>query len=452
MELIELIMSKSNLELAMERVRVNRGAGGVDRMDVDEGIQYFKDHMDEIRQAVIDMKYRPLPVRRVYIPKSNGKMRGLGIPTVVDRIIQQAAALILDRIFDPHFSEFSYGFRRDKSAHKAVFQALEYLNEGYQWVVDLDIEKFFDNVNHDKLISIIRERMNDRAVLHLIRTFLKAGVFENDKVTASEMGTPQGGCISPLLANIYLDKFDKELEQRGLRYVRYADDICVFVKTEMAAERVMKSVSSWLERKLFLKVNPTKTKIVRPGKCTFLGFGFYKAGPKWQARPAEDRKMRLYDKIREVLCRKKAAATPLSVLFTKVNQIVRGWINYFRLGSMKTFMREFGKWLRHKVRVVIMKQWKKPRTIFRNLTTLNRVLKMKFTPEQIRQTANSRLGLYRTAGMITVNYLLSPKVLGMKKKDRPGLVDPLKYYCVTRANLYACKGVAPDTRPVRPVQ
>lgn len=171
MELIELIMSKSNLELAMERVRVNRGVGGVDRMDVDEGIQYFKDHMDEIRQAVIDMKYRPLPVRRVYIPKSNGKMRGLGIPTVVDRIIQQAAALILDRIFDPHFSEFSYGFRRDKSAHKAVFQALEYLNEGYQWVVDLDIEKFFDNVNHDKLISIIRERMNDRAVLHLIRTF-----------------------------------------------------------------------------------------------------------------------------------------------------------------------------------------------------------------------------------------------------------------------------------------
>lgn len=428
MELIESIMSESNLMKAAAAVRRNKGAAGVDNMNVFEGTQYLKDHQEEIRQAVISMEYSPQPVRRVYIPKPNGKKRGLGIPTVIDRTIQQATAQILENIFDPCFSEFSFGFRPGRSAHDAVMQALEYLNDGYQWVIDLDIEKFFDMVSHDKLISIIREKVNDRATLHLIRSFLKAGVMEDGKVLASELGTPQGGCISPLLANIYLDKFDKELEQRELHFVRYADDVVIFVKSEKSANRVMRSVSDWLERKLFLKVSPTKTKVCRPTKSTFLGFTFWKNGQEWKARPADDRKMRLYDKIRQILCRKRAAATPLAVLFTKVNQVVRGWINYFRIGSMMMFMKKFGEWLRHKIRVIIFKQWKRPRTIYENLSYLNRRFKCGIPAEKIRQTANSRLGLYRQAGLSTANFLLSPDVLRIEKGDRPGLVDPASYY------------------------
>uniref|UniRef100_UPI0028053F90 group II intron maturase-specific domain-containing protein n=1 Tax=uncultured Lactobacillus sp. TaxID=153152 RepID=UPI0028053F90 len=230
------------------------------------------------------------------------------------------------------------------------------------------------------------------------------------------------------LSNIYLDKFDKELEQRGLRFVRYADDCNIFVKSKMSADRVMKSVSSWLERKLFLKVNATKTKVVRPTKSNFLGFTFFKTGDKWQCKPGDDRKQKLYDKIKLILSRRKAAAHPLSSVFTKVNQVVRGWINYFCIGGMKTFITEFGQWLRHKIRVVIVKQWKKPRRIYINLMRINKLFKCNFTDEDIHKTANTRLGLYRRSTGHIINYLLSPKVLGIKKADRPGLVDPLEYY------------------------
>ncbi len=315
-------------------------------------------------------------------------------------------------------------------------EVLEYLNSGYEWVIDLDIEKYFDTVNHDKLISILREKVNDRKTLHLIRSFLKAGVMENGLVSPSEMGVPQGGPLSPILANIYLDKFDRELESRGLHFVRYADDCDIFVGSEMAANRVMKSAASWLERKLFLKVSPTKTKVGRPQNSEFLGFTYWKSSKDgWHCKPSDDRKKRLIAKVRLVLKRREAVSRPLAVTFTKLNQIMRGWINYFSIGDMKGFLDRFGQWMRHKVRVIIIKQWKRPKRIDINLQKLNRTFHCHFTEEDTFKVANSRLGWYRRCGMDVVNYALSPKVLALpnRKTGRPGLVNPLNYYLSIRA-------------------
>ena len=428
MELIDQILSQSNLKEAIKRVKANKGAAGVDKRTIYEVDDYFKKHQAEIKQSIKTMKYRPQAVRRVYIPKANGKKRPLGIPTVVDRVIQQAISQVLMKIYDPEFNAYSYGFRPKRSAHDAVEQVLEYLDEGYQWVIDLDIEKYFDTVNHDKLISTLREQINDKTTLHLIRSFLKAGIMEDGLVKPNKLGVPQGGPLSPILSNIYLDKFDKELEERGLHFVRYADDCNIFVKSKMSADRVMKSATSWLERKLFLKVNATKTKVVRPTKSNFLGFTFFKTGEKWQCKPGDDRKKKLYEKLKLVLCRRKAVAMPLSLIFTKVNQIVRGWINYFRIGSIKVFLFKFGQWMRHKIRVIIIKQWKLPKKIYTNLMRINKVFRCGFSDEDIHKTANTRLGLYKRCTGNVINYLLSPKVLGIKKAERPGLIDPLEYY------------------------
>ena len=428
MELMDKILSQKNLQEAMKRVKSNKGASGIDKMSVEEIDEYFSKHIEEIKTSIWEKKYRPQAVKRVYIPKPNGKKRPLGIPVVVDRVIQQAVAQVFSELYDECFSEHSYGFRPNRSAHQAMEEVLFYLNEGCEWVIDIDIEKYFDTVNHDKLISILREKVKDDVTLHLVRSFLRAGIMKDGIIHRNEEGVPQGGPLSPILSNIYLDRFDKELESRGLRFVRYADDCNIFVKSEMSANRVMKSVSSWLERKLFLKVNMTKTKVVRPSNSSFLGFTFWRNKDGWKSKPTYDRKQKLCKKIKEVLCRKKASALPLSTVFTKVNQIVRGWINYFRIGSMKTFLTEFGEWLRHKIRVIILKQWKKPKRIYTNLQNLNRILKLNIPDERIYSTANTRLGLYRQTKGNTINFLLSPKVLSMKNKNRPGLINPLEYY------------------------
>ena len=428
MKLIEKILSEENLNEAVKRVKANKGACGIDKMSVSELDEYLRKHKEEIISSIMNMTYKPQPVRRVYIPKPNGKKRPLGIPTAVDRVVQQATAQVLSQIYDESFSDNSYGFRPKRSAHDAIDKVLNYLNEGCEWVIDLDIEKYFDTVNHDKLISILREKVNDKTTLHLIRSFLRAGVMEKGLTSPTEIGVPQGGPLSPILSNIYLDKFDKELEERGLRFVRYADDCDIFVKSEMSANRVMKSVTSWLERKLFLKVSATKTKVVRPTNSNFLGFTFWKDSNGWKCKPCKDRKEKLYTKIKEILKRKVAAAEPLSYIFIKVNQIVKGWINYFRIGNMKTFITEFGKWLRHKIRVIIIKQWKKPKRIYINLQRINRRFKCNFNEEDIYKVANSRLGLYRQCGMNVINFILSPTVLAIRKANRPGLVNPLEYY------------------------
>ena len=382
MELMEVILSKENLNQAYKKVVANKGASGIYEMTVKELGNYIRENRESIISSLRNRTYHPQPVRRVYIPKSNGKMRPLGIPTALDRTIQQAVAQPITDIYEKVFSEYSYGFRPNRSCHDAIKQALKYLNNGYEWVIDIDIEQFFDKVNHDKLIQILREQVNDSSVLNLIRKYLRAGVMDKGIVKATKTGVPQGGPISVILSNVYLDKLDKELEGRGLRFVRYADDVLIFTKSELAANRVMTSISSWIERKLFLKVNASKSEVVRPMRSKYLGFTFIKNGGEWKVRPTNEKKAKLYQVLRDYLKRGKAIARPLMVTIKRVNQIVKGWINYFRIGMMKQFMEEFGQWLRHKIRVIVIKQWKKPKTIFRNLSYLNRKYKNGFDDER----------------------------------------------------------------------
>lgn len=428
MRLMDMILSRENLNRAYKKVVSNKGASGVDKMTVEELGDYIKENRDSIVKSLRNRRYFPQPVRRVYIPKSNGKQRPLGIPTALDRTIQQAVAQPISDIYEKVFSEYSYGFRPNRSCHDAIRQALEYLNSGCEWIIDIDIEKFFDKVNHDKLIQILREQVNDSDVLNLIRKYLRAGVMDEGILKATETGVPQGGPISVVLSNIYLDKLDKELENRGLRFVRYADDLQIFTKSEKAANRVMGSISKWIERKLFLKVNSTKSKVVRPTKSKYLGFTFLKYGGEWKVKPTNDKKEKLYHVIREYLKRGKATARPLAVTIKRVNQIAKGWINYFRIGMMKQFMKEFGQWLRHKIRVIVMKQWKNPKTIFRNLSYINRKYKNGFDNENIYKVANSRLGWYKRCSMNVINFILSPTLLETKIKERAGLLNPLQYY------------------------
>ena len=428
MELIEVITTKENLNRAYKKVVENKGAAGIDEMTVKELGDYIRENKDDIISSLRNRTYMPKPVRRVYIPKSNGKKRPLGIPTVLDRTIQQAIAQPISEIYENVFSEYSYGFRPGRSCHDAIKQALEYLNDDSEWVIDIDIEQFFDKVNHDKLIQILREQVNDSTTLNLIRKYLRAGVMENGLEKATKTGVPQGGPLSVILSNIYLDKLDKELEERGLRFTRYADDVLIFTKSEMAANRVMKSIADWLERKLFLKVNATKTKVVRPTRSKYLGFTFLKNGGEWKVKPTNEKKKALKTKLAEYLKRSKAVARPLAVTVKQVNEIVRGWINYFRIGMMKQFMEEFGQWLRHKIRVIVIKQWKTPKTIYRNLSYLNRKYKNGFSHEDIFKVANSRLGWYKRSGMNVVNFIISKELLETKIKNSTGLLNPLSYY------------------------
>ena len=358
MELLEQILDKENLNKAYKHVKANKGAPGVDGVTVDEAYENIIQNKEKWLHQIRKRTYKPQPVRRVQIPKENGKMRNLGIPTVFDRIIQQAIVQILSPIFEEQFSKTSYGFRPGRCCESAVVKALEYLNDGYEWIVDIDLERFFDTVDQDRLINIIMRTIKDGDVVSLIRKYLSAGVMDKGVTKATEKGTPQGGNLSPLLSNIMLNELDKELEKRGLSFVRYADDCIILVKSEKAANRVLETVTKFIEKKLGLKVNAEKSKVTRPTQTKYLGFSFWKdAKGKWKPKPHLKSYQKIKRELKQLTCRRKSIS--LDERIKQINYTVRGWVNYFRIANMKNAIQKIDEHLRTRIRAIIWKQWKK---------------------------------------------------------------------------------------------
>ena len=356
--LMEEVCERENLKEALRRVKANKGSAGIDRMTVDGIADYLKQHWPAIREQLLSGTYQPKPVRRVEIPKPDGGVRKLGIPTVLDRFIQQAVMQVLQRQWDPTFSDHSYGFRPGRSAHQAVAQAQRYIAEGHSWCVDLDLEKFFDRVNHDKLMGQIAKRVGDKRLLKLIRAFLNAGVMENGLVSPSVEGTPQGGPLSPLLSNLVLDELDRELERRGHRFVRYADDSNIYVRSQRAGQRVMKSVTRFITQKLKLKVNETKSAVARPQERKFLGFSFT-ASPEAKRVIAPQALDRFKQRIREITRRAKGVSMKTTI--EELAPFMRGWRSYFGFCETPEVLVSLTRWVRLRIRAAMWRQWKTPR-------------------------------------------------------------------------------------------
>ncbi len=363
--LMESILERENMRRALRQVRKNDGAPGIDGMTVDELPRYLRRHWDEIKAELLAGVYKPHPVRRKEIKKPDGGVRLLGIPTVLDRLIQQAIAQVLQAIWDHTFSEFSYGFRLGRSPHMAIREARSYIKGGCRWVVDLDLEKFFDRVNHDRLMSRLGTRIRDKRVLKLIGRFLRSGVMIGGLCEATEEGTPQGGPISPLLSNIVLDELDKELEKRGLQFVRFADDCVIYVKSKRAGDRVKESITRFISRKLKLKVNETKSGVIQPGYSKYLGFGFthHKAAPKIRIHSKSLQRFRR--KVRELT--KRTRGRSIGSIIWELNEYLRGWWGYFSLCETPTSVRKLNAWVLRRLRAYIWKQWKLPKTKLREL-------------------------------------------------------------------------------------
>lgn len=360
MNLIEQILDKNNVRQALEKVISNKGAAGIDGMKIEELRDYMNANWPSIKQSILHRSYKPAPVRRVEIPKPNGGIRKLGIPTVVDRTFQQAIVQILTPIFEAEFQENSYGFRPGRSCEQAVIKLLEYLNAGYEWMVDIDLEKFFDKVPQDKLMSYVGRVIHDPDTESLIRKYLKSGVMENGIYEATEEGTPQGGNLSPLLSNVMLNELDKELGRRGLHYVRYADDCVIAVGSSASANRVMHTITKWIESRLGLKVNATKTHVCRPSQLKYLGFGFYKSSQtkQWTARPHETSVQKFQRRLKKLT--KRSWSISMTERIKLLNYVIRGWVNYFSIAKMKKKLSEIDAHLRTRLRVIIWKHWKKP--------------------------------------------------------------------------------------------
>ena len=419
--LLEKVLERDNMLLALKRVISNKGSHGVDGMKIDELREHIKKHWNTIKAKLLETKYNPSPVRRVEIPKSDGGVRLLGIPTVQDRLIQQAIAQVLSKIYEPSFSENSFGFRPRRGAKDAIAKSKQYINQGNRWVVDMDLEKFFDKVNHDILMSKLEKKIQDKRLLTLIRKYLKSGILVNGVSITSEEGTPQGGPLSPLLANIMLDELDKELERRKHKFCRYADDNNVYVKSKRAGIRVMKSMTNLIENKLKLKVNMTKTKVCTPWDLKYLGFGFCKM-KKWECTPHKESKKKFQRTLKRLTKRSKSIS--LDRRFEELNWAIRGWVNYFRIAKMKTFLKETDEHLRARIRAIIWKQWKKPKTQIKNL------VKCGFSLDNARGLAYCRRGYTFVAHSQILQKAISKERLQKQNKNlgRRGLVFALDYY------------------------
>ncbi len=433
-ELLENILSRDNLSIAYNQVVRNKGAGGVDGLTVDNLKAYLNTNWSEIRDKIKEGKYKPLAVRRVSIPKPNGGERQLGIPTVLDRMIQHSISQELDKLYDDKFSEYSYGFRRGRSAHHALEQSLAYIKSGKEYVVSIDLEKFFDRVNHDKLMSQLSKDIKDKEVLRLIRRYLQSGIMENGVVCRNKEGTPQGGNLSPILSNIVLDALDKELERRGHCFVRYADDISIFVNTSRAGERVLTSVSNWLEKQLKLKVNLKKSGVKHCMKSGLLGYGYYKSQDGFGYRVLPSSYKRFQVKLKRLT--KRSWSVSLDYRLEKLRQTIQGWLNYYGLASGKKRLMRLDEWLRRRLRMCIWKTWKRVRTRMRCL------MKLGIPKEKAYMWANTRKGYWQVSGSPILTTTITTRRL-----EKRGYLSILSYYLHRHLVLMNRR----DTRTVRPV-
>ena len=392
---LEAVVERENMIRAMVAVERNKGAAGVDGMATTQLRSHLREHWAEIKEALLAGEYQPQPVRRVEIPKPGGGVRMLGIPTVVDRMIQQAIAQVLSPIWEESFSKNSYGFRPGRSAHMAVKAAREHIAEGRRWVVDVDLEKFFDRVNHDVLMARVARKVSDKGLLRLIRRYLQSGVMEGGIVGQRTEGTPQGGPLSPLLSNILLDDLDKELEKRGHRFCRYADDCNIYVASKAAGERVMSSLRRFLSERLRLKVNEAKSQVARPSQRKFLGYSVT-AHRNPKLKVAAESTRRLGEKVRQII-RRGRGKNLRRLIAEELNPLLRGWANYFRLAETKGVFEELDQWIRRKLRCIIWRQWKRPRT------RLSKLLGLGFTPAKARASAYNGYGPWWNSGQSHMN-------------------------------------------------
>ena len=387
--MLEQILDRRNIEKALEQVMRNKGAGGIDGMQTDELRDYLNTNYQSLRAKILEGSYQPSPVRKVEIPKPQGGKRMLGIPTVVDRLLQQAIAQSLSLKYEGQFSKHSYGFRPNKNAHQAVMQGQSYLNGGKTWIVELDLEKFFDKVNHDRLMSVLSRTVKDKPTLKLIRSYLTSGILEGGMVSQRTEGTPQGSPLSPLLSNIVLDEFDKELEKRGHSYVRYADDCSIYVRSEASAKRVAESVIKYIEGKLLLKVNREKTKISRPWESGLLGFSFFRQNGGWEIRIGDKAVSRITEKCKDITSRSNGVSEKERI--RKLQSVINGWVNYFVIARARTVMEDLDGLVRTRLRICQWKIWKKP------ATRVKRLLKLGASKQNAYQWGNSSKGHCRVA-------------------------------------------------------
>ncbi len=419
-ELMEEVLRKENLMRAYKRVKSNKGAAGVDGMTVDELMPYCQKHWDEIKEQLQNGTYKPQPVKRVEIPKPDGGTRVLGIPTVLDRLIQQAILQVLTPAYDPTFSDNSYGFRPGRSAHGAILKAREYVDKGYDWVVDMDLSKFFDRVNHDVLMSRLARRMKDKQLLRLIRRYLQAGMMEGGVTSARTEGTPQGGPISPLLSNILLDELDKELESRGHRFCRYADDFTIYVKSEAAGRRVMATLTKFLEKHLRLKVNQEKSAVARPWERKFLGYSFTnESKPRTRVAPQSVKKLK--QKLKPIW--KRGRGQSIKMTIKKLNQIIVGWTSYYRLSEVIWPFKMLDKWIRRRLRCIIWRHWKTPRTRMKSL------IKRGVPPRIATSAAYANAGPWKASNLPGVNMAFPNKTL--KRWGLRSLLDEHRRFAIS---------------------